>query len=92
MVPSSSRCSVVVAFVDSNATAAFEPLVADEVDKDEMTGHGFRAMARTLLAERLNIDEAVIEVHRIAHGDRDHLKFGSHESQLLDGARRAHAP
>lgn len=27
---------------------------------DEMTGHGFRAMARTLLAERLNVDEAVI--------------------------------
>jgi integrase len=29
--------------------------------KDEITGHGFRAMARTLLAERLNVDEAVIE-------------------------------
>ena len=29
--------------------------------KDEMTGHGYRAMARTLLAEQLGIDEAVIE-------------------------------
>ncbi len=28
---------------------------------DEMTGHGFRAMARTLPAERLDVDEAVIE-------------------------------
>ena len=29
--------------------------------KDEMTGHGFRAMARTMLAERLDVDEVVIE-------------------------------
>jgi integrase len=29
--------------------------------KDEMTGHGFRAMARTLLAEKLRVDERFIE-------------------------------
>ena len=29
--------------------------------KEEMTGHGFRAMARTMLAERLGFDEGVIE-------------------------------
>lgn len=35
--------------------------------KQEMTGHGFRAMARTLLAERLGADEAVLEA-QLAHG------------------------
>lgn len=34
--------------------------------KEEMTGHGFRAMARTMLAERLSVDEAVIEA-QLAH-------------------------
>ena len=34
--------------------------------KEEMTGHGFRAMARTMLAERLAVDEAVIEA-QLAH-------------------------
>ena len=29
---------------------------------DEVTGHGFRATARTMLAERLNVPETVIEV------------------------------
>jgi integrase len=37
--------------------------------KDEMTGHGFRAMARTLLAEQLGVDEAVIEA-QLAHQAR----------------------
>ena len=27
---------------------------------DEMTAHGFRAMARTMLVERLNIDESIV--------------------------------
>lgn len=40
--------------------------------KDEMTGHGFRAMARTMLAERLNVDEAVIEA-QLAHAVKDSL-------------------
>ena len=34
--------------------------------KEEMTGHGFRAMARTMLAERLGVDETVIEA-QLAH-------------------------
>lgn len=34
--------------------------------KEEMTGHGFRAMARTMLAERLGADESVIEA-QLAH-------------------------
>lgn len=40
--------------------------------KDEMTGHGFRAMARTLLAERLGVDESVIEA-QLAHAVKDGL-------------------
>lgn len=37
---------------------------------DEMTGHGFRAMARTALAERLKVDERYIEL-QLAHAVRD---------------------
>ena len=43
-----------------------------EFPKDEMTGHGFRAMARTLLAERLGVDESVIEA-QLAHAVKDSL-------------------
>lgn len=34
--------------------------------KDEMTGHGFRAMARTMLAERVGVADSVIEA-QLAH-------------------------
>ena len=40
--------------------------------KTEMTGHGFRAMARTLLAEELHYPPEVIE-HRLAHTVPDAL-------------------
>jgi integrase len=36
-------------------------------DKDTATAHGFRAMARTLIAEQLNINPEVIEA-QLAHG------------------------
>jgi integrase len=39
-------------------------------DKDEMTGHGFRAMARTILDEVLQIRPDFIE-HQLAHAVRD---------------------
>jgi len=39
---------------------------------NQMTGHGFRAMARTMLAERLDIPEAVIEA-QLAHAVKDPL-------------------
>lgn len=39
-------------------------------DKDEMTGHGFRAMARTILDEVLQIRPEFIE-HQLAHAVRD---------------------
>lgn len=40
--------------------------------KEEMTGHGFRAMARTILHEHLGFDPAVIE-HQLAHRVPDAL-------------------
>ena len=39
---------------------------------DEVTGHGFRATARTMLAERLNVAESVIEA-QLAHSVTDSL-------------------
>jgi integrase len=41
-------------------------------DKDEMTGHGFRAMARTILDEVLHVRTDYIE-HQLAHAVRDPL-------------------
>lgn len=40
------------------------------IDKDEMTGHGFRAMARTILDEVLGERVDLIE-HQLAHAVRD---------------------
>jgi integrase len=39
-------------------------------DKDEMTGHGFRAMARTIIDEVLHVRPEYIE-HQLAHTVRD---------------------
>jgi len=41
-----------------------------DIGKDEMCGHGFRAMARTILDEVLQFDIAIIE-HQLAHVVRD---------------------
>ena len=43
-----------------------------EISKEEMTGHGFRAMARTILDERLHFRPDIIE-HQLAHSVRDPL-------------------
>ncbi len=40
------------------------------IDSDEMTGHGFRAMARTILDEVLGVPAHLIE-HQLAHAVRD---------------------
>lgn len=53
---------------------------------DEMTGHGFRAMARTLLAERLNVDEAVIEA-QLAHAVKDPLGRAYNRTEFLEQRR-----
>ena len=54
--------------------------------KDEMTGHGFRAMARTMLAERLGVDESVIEA-QLAHNVRDSLGRAYNRTEFLDQRR-----
>ena len=43
-----------------------------EIPKDEMSGHGFRAMARTILDEELGFRPDIIE-HQLAHRVRDPL-------------------
>ena len=43
-----------------------------EIGKEEMSGHGFRAMARTILDEVLGIRPDIIE-HQLAHQVRDPL-------------------
>jgi integrase len=40
------------------------------IDKDEMSGHGFRAMARTILDEVLGVRPELIE-HQLAHAVKD---------------------
>lgn len=51
--------------------------------KTEITGHGFRAMARTILHERLNIDPHVIE-HQLAHKVPDTLGTAYNRTKFID--------
>lgn len=48
----------------------------------EMTGHGFRAMARTILHEQLDIDPHVIE-HQLAHKVSDPLGGAYNRTKFL---------
>jgi integrase len=41
-----------------------------EIGRDEMTGHGFRAVARTILDEILGFRPDIIE-HQLAHSVKD---------------------
>ena len=54
--------------------------------KGEMTGHGFRAMARTMLAERLGVAESVIEA-QLAHNVRDGLGWAYNRTEFVDQRR-----
>lgn len=51
--------------------------------KTEMTGHGFRAMARTILAEELRIAPEVIE-HQLAHKVSDALGTAYNRTKFID--------
>jgi integrase len=51
--------------------------------RTQITGHGFRAMARTILHERLNIDPAIIE-HQLAHKVPDTLGQAYNRTKFLD--------
>ena len=55
--------------------------------KEEMSGHGFRAMARTMLAERLSVDEAVIDA-QLAHAVKDANGRAYNRTVWLDQRRR----
>ncbi len=50
--------------------------------KTQITGHGFRAMARTILHERLNIDPAIIE-HQLAHKVPDTLGSAYNRTKFI---------
>ena len=54
---------------------------------DEVTGHGFRATARTILAERINVDEAVIEA-QLAHSVKDSLGRAYNRTEFVEQRRR----
>lgn len=49
----------------------------------QITGHGFRAMARTILHERLNVDPYIIE-HQLAHAVPDNLGGAYNRTKFLD--------
>jgi integrase len=51
--------------------------------KTEITGHGFRAMARTILHERLEIDPHIIE-HQLAHSVPDALGGAYNRTKFLE--------
>ncbi len=53
---------------------------------DDMTAHGFRAMARTMIAERLNVGPEVIEA-QLAHTVSDSLGRAYNRTQYLDQRR-----
>lgn len=53
---------------------------------DEMTAHGFRAMARTMLVERLNVDESVVEM-QLGHRVKDALGRAYNRTQLVEQRR-----
>jgi integrase len=50
--------------------------------KTEITGHGFRAMARTLLAEELQQRPEIIE-HQLAHAVPDALGTAYNRTKFL---------
>ena len=51
--------------------------------KTEITAHGFRAMARTILHERLNIDPYIIE-HQLAHKVPDTLGAAYNRTKFIE--------
>ena len=51
--------------------------------QSEITGHGFRAMARTIMHERLNIDPHIIE-HQLAHKVPDALGAAYNRTKFIE--------
>ncbi len=83
-------------YVFSGARTSLRPMSENTVNaalrrmdfpKEEMSGHGFRALARTLLAERLDIPDAVIEA-QLAHSVKDPLGRAYNRTQYLEQRKR----
>ncbi|MFZ5525742.1 MAG: tyrosine-type recombinase/integrase [Pseudomonadota bacterium] len=55
-------------------------------EKDEMSGHGFRATARTIMVERLGIDENTVEA-QLAHTVKDSLGRAYNRTEFVDQRR-----
>lgn len=55
--------------------------------QDEVTGHGFRATARTMLHERLGFDPHVIEA-QLAHTVRDSLGRAYNRTEFIEQRRK----
>ncbi len=53
---------------------------------DEVTGHGFRATARTMLHERLGFDPNIIEA-QLAHSVRDSLGRAYNRTEFVEQRR-----
>ena len=58
-----------------------------EIQKDEMSGHGFRAMARTILDEELGFRPDIIE-HQLAHTVRDPLGRAYNRTSHLEERKK----
>ena len=58
-----------------------------DFSKEEMTAHGFRAMARTLLDEELEFEHHLIE-HQLAHEVRDPLGRAYNRTKHLPQRRK----
>ena len=72
------------AISDGTLNRALQTLGVDT--KEEHTAHGFRAMARTMLHERLGFDPAFIE-HQLAHSVPDVLGGAYNRTKFIDQRR-----
>ena len=72
-------------FSDMTINRALQTMGFDT--RTEITGHGFRAMARTLLAEKLRMPENVIK-HQLAHSVPDALGTAYNRTKFYDERRR----
>lgn len=70
---------------DAAINAAYRRLGIDT--RTELTGHGWRAVARTLLHERLGFAAEVIE-HQLAHAVPDALGRAYNRTKFIDERRR----
>lgn len=69
------------AMSDGTINAALKRMGYDT--KTQITGHGFRAMARTILHERLGADPHVIE-HQLAHAVPDNLGGAYNRTKFIE--------